>query len=60
VRGRRLTVNAAEERPGRSQAGAPPAARPPFDFAGGGSRRPERRFKSKGSRRGLRGRKRSL
>jgi hypothetical protein len=52
VEGRRLTVNAAEDRPPR---------RPP-DAARGGGDRPARGrpFKRKGSRRGLRGRKRSL
>ncbi len=51
LNGRQLRVNAAEDRPaaGRPGAGAP---RPPFD-----GRKP---FKNKGSRRGLRGRKRSL
>lgn len=58
VEGRRLTVNAAEDRPPR------PAGARPFDprHASGGSDRPApgRSFKRKGSRRGLRGRKRSL
>jgi len=58
VDGRRLTVNAAEDRPPR------PAGPRPFDprRASGGSERPApgRSFKRKGSRRGLRGRKRSL
>jgi RNA recognition motif-containing protein len=71
--GRRLNVNAADERPRRT--GAPPfrtpgqsygAAGPSTfsdagggrdDFAYGGASRP---FKNKGSRRGLRARKRSL
>jgi RNA recognition motif-containing protein len=58
--GRRLNVNEAEERPqrGRSMGGGPP---PGDDFGGGGfgggARKP---FKAKGSRRGLRARKRSL
>jgi RNA recognition motif-containing protein len=59
VRGRKLTLSAADDRPPRGDGGRPPASRPPFD-TGSGARRPERRFKSKGSRRGLRGRKRSL
>ncbi len=52
LNGRQLRVNAAEDRPaggGRPGGGGP---RPPFD-----GRKP---FKNKGSRRGLRGRKRSL
>jgi RNA recognition motif-containing protein len=57
VEGRRLTVNAAENRP------AHPTGPRQFDAqrgrAGGGDR-PARSFKRKGSRRGLRGRKRSL
>lgn len=64
VRGRKLNVNAADDRPRR----APGVRMPPFSpapdanpFGGGGGRPPaNRRFKSKGSRRGLRGRKRSL
>jgi hypothetical protein len=56
VEGRRLTVNAAEDRPPR-QTGPRP-----FDphHARAGNDRPARSFKRKGSRRGLRGRKRSL
>jgi RNA recognition motif-containing protein len=58
VEGRKLTVNAAEDRPPR------PAGPRPFDphHASAGSDRaaPGRPFKRKGSRRGLRGRKRSL
>lgn len=56
VEGRRLTVNAAEDRPPR------PAGPRPFERAGGGRDRPAggRPTKRKGSRRGLRGRKRSL
>ena len=56
VEGRRLTVNAAEDRPPR------PTGPRPFDphHARAGSDRPARSFKRKGSRRGLRGRKRSL
>jgi RNA recognition motif-containing protein len=56
VDGRRLTVNAAEDRPLRS------AGPQSFDprHASRGSDRPARSFKRKGSRRGLRGRKRSL
>lgn len=60
ARGRKLTLNAADDRPRRGDGPRLPAFRPPFDPGGGGGRRPERRFKSKGSRRGLRGRKRSL
>jgi cold-inducible RNA-binding protein len=58
VAGRRLTVNAAEDRPPRHDGPRPmPPARsgPGGDRPGGG-----RPFKRKGSRRGLRGRKRSL
>ena len=59
VEGRRLTVNAAEDRPPR------PTGPRPFDprhASAGGDRPPRggRPFKRKGSRRGLRGRKRSL
>jgi RNA recognition motif-containing protein len=58
IEGRRLTVNAAEDRPPRR------AGPRPFDFrhASGGRDRPAggRPVKRKGSRRGLRGRKRSL
>jgi len=65
VDGRKLVVNPADARPPRRADGGPPprAAAPPppppfgrDDWAGAG-RRP---FKAKGSRRGLRGRKRSL
>ena len=74
VGGRRLKVNAADDRP--SRAGGPPSRGPsrsfgapmgaqqdfapsedPFGGGLGGARRP---FKNKGSRRGMRGRKRSL
>ena len=58
VEGRKLTVNAAEDRPpvvtGRARSA--PAAR----AAGGDRPPPGKSFKRKGSRRGLRGRKRSL
>jgi RNA recognition motif-containing protein len=56
--GRRLNINEAEERPRRPRSMGEP---PPFDdfgFDGGGSHR--KPFKAKGSRRGLRARKRSL
>lgn len=63
--GRKLTINAADARPRRGD--GPPAFRsagPPRDASpfGGGPPPFERRggFKRKGSRRGLRGRKRSL
>jgi RNA recognition motif-containing protein len=59
MRGRKLTLSVADDRPLRGDRPRPLASRPPFD-PGGGNHRPERRFKSKGSRRGLRGRKRSL
>jgi RNA recognition motif-containing protein len=56
--GRRLVVNAAEDRPPR------PSGPRPFAPRGAGGRddrpAPGRSFKRKGSRRGLRGRKRSL
>lgn len=59
--GRRLTVNLATDRP---PAGARPVGPRPWDGAprpGGGDRPARSRsFKRKGSRRGLRGRKRSL
>lgn len=62
VRGRKLNINAADDRPrGTGASGGPPSG---FSFDpnpfGGGGRPPNRRFKSKGSRRGLRRRKRSL
>jgi RNA recognition motif-containing protein len=73
VGGRRLKVNAAEDRPIRPAGFRPPggagggmtSAPPdfgapfddPFDRGGGAGKRP---FKNKGSRRGMRGRKRSL
>lgn len=56
--GRKLNVNAADDRPRRSQ--APRSFGPPQGFGQnpfGGSGRP---FKNKGSRRGMRARKRSL
>jgi cold-inducible RNA-binding protein len=56
VEGRRLTVNAAGDRPPRPT--GPRAFEP--RHASGGNDRPPRSFKRKGSRRGLRGRKRSL
>ena len=56
LNGRALRVNPAEERPagggGGGGGGRPPGQRPAFD-----GRKP---FKNKGSRRGLRGKKRSL
>jgi RNA recognition motif-containing protein len=59
VDGRRLTVNAAEDRPRPGARSADPSFRP--DSMRGGDRPPQgRAFKRKGSRRGLRGRKRSL
>ncbi len=73
IGGRRLNVNAAEDRPRRTEGPRPPfrhagapSAPPDFSFSndsfdspfgGGPSNRP---FKNKGSRRGMRGRKRSL
>lgn len=72
VGGRRLKVNAADDRPSRSgpprgptrSYGAPGGALQefapsddPFGSSLGGNKRP---FKNKGSRRGMRGRKRSL
>ncbi|HSE94454.1 MAG TPA: RNA-binding protein [Methylomirabilota bacterium] len=67
VDGRKLVVNAAEARPPRRADGAGPPPRmagpppPPDVFGGGGGREARGRpFKAKGSRRGLRGRKRSL
>jgi len=61
MRGRRLVVNPADERPRPAAGPRFAVAGPPPDSAGfGGGRGPERRFKSKGSRRGLRRRKRSL
>ncbi len=56
VRGQKLSLSEARERPARG----PSAPRPPFDGGGGGGTGRRRTFKSKGSRRGLRGRKRSL
>lgn len=64
--GRTLKVNAAEARPPRTDGPRPPRpfAPPsgPGGFGGGGGNAPsrERPFKAKGSRRGLRARKRSL
>jgi RNA recognition motif-containing protein len=63
VRGRRLLVNAAEERPRRPLGPRPEPFRPAFDGGGGfggGGRPPKGRPRGKGSRRGLRRRKRSL
>lgn len=80
MRGRKLNLNPADDRPRRAPGSGPGPGpgpgmlppRPPLDmgggsgfgggFGGGAGRRgaPDRRFKSKGSRRGLRGRKRSL
>jgi RNA recognition motif-containing protein len=79
VRGRKLSLNAADDRPRRTGApggpggggyggggyGGPrmPSLGPPPDpnpFGGGGGRPGNKQFKSKGSRRGLRRRKRSL
>jgi RNA recognition motif-containing protein len=62
VNGRKLVVNEAEARPPRRPEGfGPRPAGPPPGAFGGGDRAPHGRpFKSKGSRRGLRGRKRSL
>jgi RNA recognition motif-containing protein len=59
VEGRKLTVNAAEDRPPRRDG---PRPFDPNRSSAGGDRRPPpgRSFKRKGSRRGLRGRKRSL
>jgi len=56
VEGRRLTVNAAEDRPPRPT--GPRVMR--IERPRAGDDRPARSFKRKGSRRGLRGRKRSL
>lgn len=53
--GRRLNVNEAQERPPRGRS-AGPSSFDDFGF-GGGQRKP---YKAKGSRRGLRARKRSL
>jgi cold-inducible RNA-binding protein len=60
VDGRKLTVNAAEDRPPRRD--GPRPFDPTRSGGGGGGDRPGRGkpFKRKGSRRGLRGRKRSL
>jgi RNA recognition motif-containing protein len=66
VAGRKLVVNPAEARPPRRDGAGPPrmgGAPPPPDMFGGGGGRDAPRgrpFKAKGSRRGLRGRKRSL
>jgi RNA recognition motif-containing protein len=64
VRGRKLNVNAADDRPRRTDGSGLPPIRPPADvergFQPSGGRPQPRRFKTKGSRRGLRGRKRSL
>jgi RNA recognition motif-containing protein len=56
--GRKLNVNAAEDRPQRSQGPRFAAAPPPFGFEGFGGK--GRGFKNSGSRRGVRGKKRSL
>jgi cold-inducible RNA-binding protein len=64
MRGRRLNLSVADDRPPRGSGPRPAGPRPVFDAGGpggfGGDRRPERRFNRKGSRRGLRARKRSL
>jgi RNA recognition motif-containing protein len=65
VEGRRLRLNPAEERPPRRTDGFQPRrpAGPPSGFppSFGADRPPrEKQFRSKGSRRGIRGRKRSL
>ena len=62
VRGRKLNVNAADERPRRTGPARVLPFRPSFEPmpSGDGGRPPTKWFKSKGSRRGLRGRKRSL
>jgi RNA recognition motif-containing protein len=70
VGGRRLKVNAAEDRPIRPQGFRPPGGPSgggmsipefaPFDEPFDPSGRNKRPFKNKGSRRGMRGRKRSL
>ena len=68
VGGRKLVVNPAEARPPRRPDGfGPPRGAPPPEFLGGGDHfgggdrgTRGRPFKTKGSRRGLRGRKRSL
>lgn len=59
VRGRKLNINPADDRARRGprlSAPGPPAESMPFDR----NQPPGRRFKAKGSRRGLRRRKRSL
>jgi cold-inducible RNA-binding protein len=57
--GRKLNINAAEDRPRRDD--SPRSFRPgPPPPGGGGFGADRRPFKSKGSRKGLRGRKRSL
>jgi RNA recognition motif-containing protein len=69
MRGRRLSIRVADDRPRRGGGPGPSLLAPPPDpgpfggggFGGGGGRPGDRRaFKSKGSRRGLRRRKRSL
>ncbi len=63
VGGRKLTVNAAEDRPRRTDGPRPfRSSGPAFGSGapGGGGPSRDRVFKRKGSRRGLRGRKRSL
>ncbi|MFQ5899682.1 MAG: RNA recognition motif domain-containing protein, partial [Candidatus Methylomirabilia bacterium] len=64
VDGRKLTVNAAEDRPSRTDRfGSDRPRGPSFapdPFGGGGAPPRKDRFRSKGSRRGLRARKRSL
>lgn len=59
LEGRKLNINAAEDRPRRGPGPRPNMApMEPFGHGfGGGEKKP---FKNKGSRRGLRGRKRSL
>jgi len=62
LNGRQLNINPAEDRPARAGGGGPRGFRPPDGPPGGGGfgHGGGRPFKSKGSRRGLRGRKRSL
>ena len=63
LNGRQLRVNAAEDRPAGGGGGGGGGGRPGGGGGGGGGRPPfdgRKPFKNKGSRRGLRGRKRSL